>query len=632
MSKQSKIINKLEAIDTNLRAAIEAAKEMEKIEVEVLLDPVSFDSKPQTTSIVSIVSRLPQNKININLEDLANAVTNGQSWKASVLYGKDDASFVSSSLVALDIDNKESYTSIDEFLAMDHKYKPCFVYETFSSTKEHEKFRVVYAFKDTVYDFNTMVALYEEVKSQYPGVDIDPSVGPGKVLFGGKSLRYFNNVANGLPEPTDDVLKPTKVFTLGQAQNAATGAAEAEIITEEKVLNNLSMVAEKYADVEEIDINDSYEWINENINITDALGIPENVRFRCVLPKHEDNNPSARITTIGNEQVYFCSCEANGYRLITLLSKLLDKSEVKIKTLILNALNVSYGSVYQKATERYIADVRRNLTKIMTQDLKDHLQRRRLFQTYKLLIDFADAHIPYNSLVDDDRVAFFISKRYLQEEMKQNYIAGNAGQKLLALCELGLLRKCTDSELKDSVLSTAARNKEMLRQRITKDTGIKVSELYRIDFYELVDLSPSVVKNAMNIANTMKTNAVRQKGNGVNRRVNILGAEEVTNNINVQSNVNTNKLNAIKTKLETIIAKLLASNIYFSEADLMKAYKATDTKHITREKAQQTVLDFIPLFLAAKFIQRVRINKTTRKQYEISNKYPSNSFVYIADK
>ena len=35
-----------------------------------------------------------------------------------------------------------------------------------------------------------------------------------------------------------------------------------------KVLNNLSMVAEKYADVEEIDINDSYEWINENIKIT----------------------------------------------------------------------------------------------------------------------------------------------------------------------------------------------------------------------------------------------------------------------------------------------------------------------------------------------------------------------------
>ena len=128
----------------------------------------------------------------------------------------------------------------------------------------------------------------------------------------------------------------------------------------------------------------------------------------------------------------------------------------------------------------------------------------------------------------------------------------------------------------------------------------------------------------------MKTNAVRQKGNGVNRRVNVFGVEEVTNNINVQSNVNTNKLNATKTKLETIITKLLASNKYFSEADLIKAYKATDTKHITKADAQQIVLDFIPLFLAAKLMQRVRINKTTRKQHDISSKYQSNSFVYIA--
>ena len=94
-------------------------------------------------------------------------------------------------------------------------------------------------------------------------------------------------------------------------------------------------------------------------------------------------------------------------------------SEVKVKTLILKAINVSYGSEYQKATERYIADLRRNLTRVMTQDLKDYLHKRKLLETYKLIIEFADAHIPYNSFANDDRVVFFMGKRTVKEEMKK---------------------------------------------------------------------------------------------------------------------------------------------------------------------------------------------------------------------
>ena len=609
---------------------------IEEPTVDVLLDTVAYDEKPQGATIGAVANRLPQNQVTVTLKELADAAVNGQSWKASILTDKSNASFVSSSIVALDIDNKdfkggEIYTSVNEFMALNHKYQPCFIYETFSSTEEHERYRAVYVFDTVITDYSTIVALYNEVKAQYPTVNFDNSVDPGKILFGGKSLKYFNMAVNSLPALTVAPIEIQRVSSSVTSSKAYTGVVEVEefIDAELEIMENLRTIADKYADVKEIDINKSYEWINENVKMTDALGIEEGARFRCILPDHEDNNPSARIVTDGGVQKYFCSCEANGYRLITLVSKLLDMSEVKVKTMILKAINVSYGSEYQKATERYIADLRRNLPKVLSQDLKDYLHKRKLFQTYKLIIDFADNHITYNSLSNDDRVVFFIGKRALQDEMKQNYISGNAGQKLTALCELGLLRKLTDSELKDNVLSNADRTRKALQTKLTKNTGIDVTELNRVDFYELVDLSPSLVAKVMDTVKDMKDNAVRQRGNNINRRVNTFGAEEVTQHINVQSTIDTKKQNKVQTKLEAVISNLFASSKCFSEADLIKAFYATDKKHMTKDKAQQIVLDFIPLFISAGLLQRVRVNKDTRKQYDVPAKYKSNTFIYV---
>ena len=607
-----------------LEAAIETKEEDT---VEVLLDVVAYDEKPQGTTIGVITKRLPKQQQAVSLKELAEAVSNGQSWKAAVLSDTNNSSFVSSSLVALDIDNKASYTTIEEFMALNHKYQPCFIYETFSSTEQHERFRVVYAFDTVIKDYSTMVALYNEVKAQYPTVDIDDSVDPGKVLFGGKALRAFNSFVNDTPAVEPAI---TSTETATRASRVEKVIEDKLEITELDIMMNLSDVAYKYADVKEIDINNSYEWINQNVKMTEALGIEENTRFRCILPNHEDNNPSARIANCGEEQVYFCSCEANGYRLITLLSKVLDMSEVKVKTLILKAINVSYGSEYQKATERYIADLRRNLTRVMTQDLKDYLHKRKLLETYKLIIEFADAHIPYNSFANDDRVVFFMGQKTLKEEMKQNYISGNADKKLITLCELGLLRKLTDSEIKNDVLVNAERAKKDLERRLAHNTNTDALNLNRVDFYELVDLSPSVVSKAMDIVKAMKDNAVRQRGNNVNRRINAFGEEEVLNNINVQSSVDSKKNEKIRAKLQTIIDNTLATNKYFSEDDLKNAYYATDKKHMTKAKAQQVVLDFIPSFISNGTVKRVRVNKESRKQYNISSKYKSNTYVYVA--
>ena len=128
----------------------------------------------------------------------------------------------------------------------------------------------------------------------------------------------------------------------------------------------------------------------------------------------------------------------------------------------------------------------------------------------------------------------------------------------------------------------------------------------------------------------MEDNYVRQKGNNVNRRINTFGAEEVLTTINVQATVDTKKQNKIETKLRNVLDALLESNNnLFNESDLAKAYRDTDKKHITKKQAEQVVLDFIPTFKQEGLIDRVRVNKATRKQYGIPAGYDSNTFIYI---
>lgn len=604
------------ALTKQLLEQLDEIEALQASKVEVLVDSVCYNEKPAGKTIAAITKRLPQSRQAITLEGLAQAAVNGRSWKASVLSDTNNGSFVSSSLVALDIDNKESYTSIDDFLVQsnNNKYQPCFIYETFSSTEEHQRYRVVFAFDKTITDYNEMVALYEEVKAQYPTVDIDPSVDPGKILFGGKALAFFNNVINETP-----VVKAVgQAIRTSKSSNVKETNFESIEIDKDTVLENLAAMAEQYAHIQEIDINEAYGWINENVKMTDVLGIQENVRFRCILPNHEDNNPSARITTDGEEQVYMCSCDACGYRFITLLSRLLDMSETKVKMMVLNALNISFGSEYQRNTERYIADLRRNVNKMLPSDLQNYLNRRKLYRAYRLLIDFADAHITYQSLSnEDDKVVFFLGQRCFKEEMEQNFISGDARAKLTALCELGFLKKLTDSEIRRDALSKAYEQRSALKN------------LNRVDFYELVDLSPSVIADIQARIKHMEDNYVRQRGGNVNRRINTFGEEVVLSEINVQLEVNTKKQNRIETKLRNAVDELLENNNLFNESDLAKAYRATDKKHITKKDAELVVLDFIPVFAQEGLITRVRVNKATRKQYNIPATYISNSYVYI---
>ena len=127
-------------------------KEGDVLKHDIMLDTVAFDKKPAGKEIGSIQNRLEKHTSNVSIEELAVAVSNGQTFKPCLMNGKTNNDFVSSSLIVLDIDNKGKeyeeygYKSLQDFLkdAQKSNYKPALVYTTFSHTEKLHKYRAVF--------------------------------------------------------------------------------------------------------------------------------------------------------------------------------------------------------------------------------------------------------------------------------------------------------------------------------------------------------------------------------------------------------------------------------------------------------------------------------------------------------
>lgn len=263
--------------------------------------------------------------------------------------------------------------------------------------------------------------------------------------------------------------------------------------------------------------------------------------------------------------------------------------------------------------------------------LVSYLNKRALYETYELIIDFAKEHMTSESLSkDEERIVFFLSENVLSKLMELNQISGhrNAYSKLMSLCELGLLRALPDSQIREDALKKAYEYKEKLEESMNKLRKHPI-EFNRCNFYELINLTESVIAKAEEVIDLYKTCAVRQKGMDINRRCNILGKEVVTESVNVQTTVNNDKQDRIKRKINETSVQLLIDKGYYTELELRRAYNKKD-RHITKAQAEKHVLNIIPALIREQHIKRIRVNKESRKKYSIPDKIKSGNYIYVS--
>ena len=176
--------------------------------MKLSLDNVCYNCKPQKGEIGIISKRIPENIVDMEIEEIANNLVQpyGKSWcPATFKDGRRlNENFVSQQIFGLDFDDGISF---EEMIERCNKYNilPAFVYTTFSSINNN-KFRVVFVLEHDVEDVRVRNLIQLALMKLFPEADKACKDG-ARIFFGGKELIYndYNKFIN-VPELIDNMI------------------------------------------------------------------------------------------------------------------------------------------------------------------------------------------------------------------------------------------------------------------------------------------------------------------------------------------------------------------------------------------------------------------------------------------
>ena len=159
-----------------------------------------FNGKPLGKQCGWVQKNLTQSDITI--EDLADALCHGASFKPGVLQGGMEAdNWIQQQLFGLDFDDgirlDEAYGKVVSLGIM-----PCFIYTTFSHKEEHHKFRMIFCNDDVITDGNIRDKLQATLMGVVGGID-EVCFNRDRLFFGGKGKEvlypaYGNRINSAL--------------------------------------------------------------------------------------------------------------------------------------------------------------------------------------------------------------------------------------------------------------------------------------------------------------------------------------------------------------------------------------------------------------------------------------------------
>ncbi|MCG3083052.1 hypothetical protein JEG43_02705 [Anoxybacillus sp. LAT_35] len=166
--------------------------------VKISLDSQRFQRKPEKWETAIISNRIASLPTEVTMQEFAQAVVipNGRSFAPAVFREgiRKNAYWLSQQVFALDIDED---LSVADAINRCERYDimPNFVYTTFRSTPEHEKFRMVFLVNEEIHDIRVRELIQRSLMTLFSEADIQAK-DASRLLFGGKELVYeaYDNV------------------------------------------------------------------------------------------------------------------------------------------------------------------------------------------------------------------------------------------------------------------------------------------------------------------------------------------------------------------------------------------------------------------------------------------------------
>lgn len=172
--------------------------------IQLSLDKFSFTSKPSGRHIQEINNRLANGRIAVSVSELQNVIKKigeqGFSFSpATFRDGKrSKETFEQQQLFVLDIDNEHPQEKLltpkEALLRADENHLPILmIYETFSSTVEHPRFRILFLNDAPVTDKRLAEDMNQMLGRIFPEADRSCVSDYSKIYFGGKEILYESN-------------------------------------------------------------------------------------------------------------------------------------------------------------------------------------------------------------------------------------------------------------------------------------------------------------------------------------------------------------------------------------------------------------------------------------------------------
>lgn len=612
-----------------------------------------FTEKPQGKQCGWVQKSLTQTDITI--ENLADALCHGASFKPGVLVGGNKAeNWYQQQLFGLDFDDgiriEEAYNKVISLGIV-----PCFMYTTFSHKEEHHKFRMIFCNDTVITDGNIRDRLQATLMGIIGGID-EVCFNRDRLFFGGKGQvvlhpdyearinaesiieKYWNDdfeqyISNAKPK-SKKKNKPAAgkksngkhkeylaftdntdaISTLNVTLLQERLGIEGDLIGTDRRRYSLLVPTQSPRVDEKDDIVDGiyqfqseaemYQYIN-SLDLQEYLGVP-NGTFCCILPTHEDNKPSAHIyITDDGTQIYKCFGCNQARTIISITEQLAHCRRSEAINFIKKVYKIDYRpSEWVEQQRQLMID---SALYLDSEEFKETFpQINKLIRTRKTDIQKILMHMTKyvsDGLQLDGKPLFFSSITNLMKVCERNS-KPKMSQSITLFALLNMLNKVELNCIPEDELNKA--------KHISAKYGFKKI----VNFYQIEEYGFTTLENSEKIAGTLIENNISLKGLSreyILRTFGIETADRVFPQYKYENRQGTSaKSDYLTGEIASVVLNTIKEQGYIFERDVnINGAIGTQWK-----KSIQEILDSYGL-------KKVKLNKELKEKYGIEgNGYP----------
>ena len=489
-----------------------------------------------------------------------------------------------------------------------------------------EPSRVFYPGKELVYKDSSAVIQLDKLLEKYPHSSFKKlkQVVEDKPVKMKSEKKDYNDTIKQVAEEIKQKQYERKTATKSLRSRAIAGVTANTPLSRTKYNNIMFSSAYK-----EIAVNPCYITVPEEfdafcyqIDFGELLGLPTEEDFCCILPEHDDNDPSARITWHGNRYRYRCFGCGETFDIFSMLEKISGCCRYAVMDWICERFNVRYETDWQRMRKEEILQYH----DYMVQDLKveypvlyKRLTTRRESMVLNMFLDVARMQVLDRAWAGMNKPIFYYALKSFA--IKGEYYGIRSDMEtihktLIYLAHLGLIEILADEQIPPQM------NK--LLKRIQKQTASR----NRVTCYSVPLLSHELLSHAQEVVIEDKRLSLRK---GFLCREQLLRAEgkEHTDNIFVQSKDFESKeeVGIFYARYKAATEKLLEKQGWTTEEQILNRIKAQfkskkkdgqeTVKMLTKQQKTKLSGICLPQLLDELHLQRVPFTKEIESEYSV---------------